>query len=396
MADVPQKKTLLELAADRFGQDILPAEKKLFGAAEEGHRADCGEESGAKGLVRSVRLAWLCTDPNARSRVKYQGVSICGAEIQGEVNLEWANISFPFQTWCCVFKETLILRNSHILYLRVTNTSFEAGVDLMGATIEGNLDCLGSQFASKGKLWALQALGAKINGSVFLSCLAEGELTGFKAKGGVNLQAATIEGDLICLGSQFTSNGQTSSSLPVEDDLSPCPPMALNAFAAKIKGSVYLRGFKAEGGGSVLRHGFKAEGGVHFRAATIEGSLSCIDGQFAGGLNLQAATIERDLVCEGEGSQFAPNKGQKYALDANGAKIGGNVLLREGIPDRLARFVLNSRSSACTSLALAASGSQSSGHLGSGSNSNFSRAVPRKYAAKQKLSTAETAFVKNP
>lgn len=284
----------------------------------------------------------------------YRGVSICGAEIQGEVNLEWANISFPFQTSLCVFKDALILRNSHIVFLGVSITSFEAGVDLRGATIEGDLVCLGSQFASKGKLWALQAPGAKINGSVFLSGFkAEGELTGFKAEGGVTLQAATIEGDLNCLDSQFTSNGQT---------------MALNAFAAKIKGSVYLR------------QGFKAEGGVDFRNATIEGSLSCIDGQFAGGLNLQAATIERDLecrnsqfagkgeilaldafgtkiqgkvllcqgfkaegevrfgvatiqgdlVCEGEESQFA-NKGQRYALDANGAKIGGNVLLREGM-----------------------------------------------------------------
>ena len=44
----------------------------------------------------------------------------------------------------------------------------------------------------------------------------------------------------------ITSNGQT---------------MALNAFAAKIKGSVYLWGFKEEGG--VLWR-FKAEGGVDF------------------------------------------------------------------------------------------------------------------------------------
>src|ERR1700740_2399253 len=144
MADVPQKRTLLELAADRFGQDILAAEKKLFGAAEKGDWADGGEESRAKGLVRSDRLLWLCTDPNVRSRVTYRGVSICGAEIQGEVNLEWANISFPFQTSLCVFKDALILRNSHIVFLRVRNTSFEAGVDLMGATIEGDLDCLGS------------------------------------------------------------------------------------------------------------------------------------------------------------------------------------------------------------------------------------------------------------
>jgi len=58
MADFPPKKTLIELAADRFGQDILAAEKKLFGAAEKGDWADCEKESRLKGLVRSDRLSW--------------------------------------------------------------------------------------------------------------------------------------------------------------------------------------------------------------------------------------------------------------------------------------------------------------------------------------------------
>jgi hypothetical protein len=58
MADATTIPTLLELAPGRFGQDILPAEEKLFRAAENGDWADWREESGAKGLIRSDRLSW--------------------------------------------------------------------------------------------------------------------------------------------------------------------------------------------------------------------------------------------------------------------------------------------------------------------------------------------------
>ncbi|HYY26294.1 MAG TPA: hypothetical protein VE860_00020 [Chthoniobacterales bacterium] len=85
MADDAPRQTLLELAANRFSHDIFPAEEKLFKAAEKGEQADCGEGQEANGVVRSDRLTWLCTDSNAVSRVTYRGVSLYGAEIQGEM-----------------------------------------------------------------------------------------------------------------------------------------------------------------------------------------------------------------------------------------------------------------------------------------------------------------------
>ena len=53
MADAASKPTLLELAADRFGRDILPAEERLFRAAEKGDSADCGVST-ATGLYLLV------------------------------------------------------------------------------------------------------------------------------------------------------------------------------------------------------------------------------------------------------------------------------------------------------------------------------------------------------
>src|ERR1700719_2590794 len=76
--------TLLHLAKSRFGS-ISPAEKTLFEATEKGERANCGGDSGERGVIRSDRLAWLCTDPVAAARVTYRGISIVGAEIEGAV-----------------------------------------------------------------------------------------------------------------------------------------------------------------------------------------------------------------------------------------------------------------------------------------------------------------------
>jgi hypothetical protein len=171
MADAAPKSTLLELAANQFGEEIWPAEAKLFEAAEKGTEADCEEAPGAKGIIRSDRFSWLCTDSNAALRVTYRGVTVCEAEIQGEVDLEWAKISFPVRAWRCVFKEPLILRNSHLVSLDLANTSIhglygdgskiehdvllregfkaEGGVDLVGATIGGHLNCAGGHLSAR-------------------------------------------------------------------------------------------------------------------------------------------------------------------------------------------------------------------------------------------------------
>jgi hypothetical protein len=401
MADAAPRPTLLQLAADQF-QDILPAEEKLFKAAEKGDQADCEEGPGAKGVIRSHLLSWLCTDLNAASRVTYRGVLVCRAEIHGKMDLEWSKISFPLRTRECVFKEALILRNSHLFCLHLIDTSIkslsaeglvsdqniflsegfraEKGVGLSGARIGGNLKCDGGRFFGETGTLALDLSGARIEGSVLLRRDSEGGQD-FEAEGGVNLIGVTIDGNLDCNGGQFVSKSET---------------LALNAFVAKIKGFVYLgQGFRAEGGVSLgaatiegnlfcgggqfvskgkafaldasvakikgslyLGPDFKAEGAVFLGTATIEGDLNCNGGQFAskgdspalsaprakirgsvllsqgfiaeGAVSLQAATIEGSLVCEGEGGKLV-SQGQEWALDANGATIGDSVLLRKGI-----------------------------------------------------------------
>jgi len=135
MAETPAKPTLLDLATSRFVDNISPAEKKLFEATEKGERAACGGDSGEKGVIRSDRLSWLCTDPDAAARVTYRGVLIVEAEIDGEVDLEWAKISFPLRIRWCVFKNAIILRSGRLFTLDLlSNGDYCGSLGVAGRT----------------------------------------------------------------------------------------------------------------------------------------------------------------------------------------------------------------------------------------------------------------------
>jgi len=206
VADTATIPTLLQLAPSRF-DNISPAEQKLFEAATNGKDADCTSLSEKDRVIRGDLLSWLCKNRDASAQVTYRGVSIVGAQIEGELNLEWAKISFPLQARMCVFKEAIILENSHLVALIFLDTSIkdlraedviversvilrdgfkaEGAVNFVGATIGGHFECDGGQFDFKGNAPALDANGVKVEGSVSLR-------TGFKAEGAVNFVGAYV------------------------------------------------------------------------------------------------------------------------------------------------------------------------------------------------------------
>jgi peroxiredoxin len=358
---------LLQLAATRFNQDISPSEKKLFEAAVAGEDADCEEGPGKNGVIRSDRLSWLCVDAEAVSQVASAGISIVGAEIDGEVHLEWSNIPFPFRTRQCVFKESIFLQNSKIrgLYLigthikdlkadglRVEDSVFlsegckaETGVALSSARIAGDLVCSGGRFLSDGKEPALDASDSNIEGSVFVN-RALATNTGlntdidFNAEGGVDFTSAKIGGVFDGSGGQFVRKSAAA---------------ALSLNGAEIHGYTFLR------------RGFKAEGEIDLRNAKLDQNLECDGGQFVGDENAAAidakgAKIEGSVfvnralatntglnvdidfhaeggvdftsakiggVFDGSGGQFV-RKSAAAALSLNGAEIHGYTFLRRG------------------------------------------------------------------
>ncbi len=171
------------------------------------------------------------------------------------------------------------------LFLR-TGFIAQGGVRLLGARIEGNLDCSGGTFKNppqKGgpeKGAALDIAGARIGGNVFLR-------EKFAAEGEVRLAGAQIAGDLDCHGGAFRNPGKREL---------PGSGSALSADGLSVRGGVHLG------------DGFTAEGAVRLISAQIGGFLYCNNGNFEN-------PPQKDL----------PQSG--YALCADRAVIGSGIFL---------------------------------------------------------------------
>jgi sRNA-binding regulator protein Hfq len=293
-------KRLLELAKQEFG-NISPAEEKLFRGIAKGQTVDYSTGSDVENdpsnalkwtadrVLTAVGIAWLCTDPQASALVTYRGISVKGARVDGPLDLQFAHMPFRFRFENCSFQNEVVLRSVGLqgLYLLNTHTKginatgakiendvffrngfrAEGEVNLVGATIGGNVSCIGAQFINVGGV-ALNAHMLKVEGTFFLR-------DGFKAQGEVNLVGATIGKTVECDGGQMINPAAN----------------ALNADRLKVEGGVFLRS------------GFKAEGEVRLLGARIGGDLDC------------------------EGGQMVNPNGK--ALNADGLKVEGSVFLRK-------------------------------------------------------------------
>ncbi len=292
---------LVKLAEGKFGK-LTVAEKKLFRAAAKGEIAHYSPRSkkpidparaakwGPSRVLLAGRIAWLCTDKQAAQLVMHRGIRITGARIDEEFDLEAAKVPFPLYFEQCKFTADINLRHTQVAALYMISTyvgrifadglksngnvslrdgfKAEGEVRLLGARVDGNLECDNSQFINLGAK-ALSADGLNVAGSVLLR-------NGFKAQGEVGLREAVVGGGLECDNGQFINQGGD----------------ALSADRLKAAGSVFLR------------NGFKAEGEVRLIGAVVDGSLECDNGQFT-------------------------NQGGK-ALSADGIKVDGPVFLCDG------------------------------------------------------------------
>ncbi|MFO0493255.1 MAG: hypothetical protein ACK51T_12590, partial [bacterium] len=205
-------------------------------------------------------LHWLCTNPAAIKLVHAKGVQIEGAVITGELDFQSAHIPVPLLLAACDILEPISAINAHFAFLVLRGCAgkgltadrarFDKGtllrhgtcmtgeVRLLGATIGGDLDCIGGRFENPSGV-ALNAYGLRVRGSVTLR-------EGFHATGGVSFRSATIGGDLDCVGGWFENRNRE----------------AINVQSANIAGNL------------LLRDGFKAQGNVVLRLATIGGLLN--------------------------------------------------------------------------------------------------------------------------
>ncbi len=311
---------LLELAKERFRDDWTDADETLFVQTAKGEVAYYGEGDpsdadnwGDERVLKVNRIEWLCTDREAIKEVTRKGVQIIGARTEGELDLSFAKIGFPLAIMNSAMRDGMILRHCHLPALLLNGTftgpihadgirvehsllmrgGFQARgeVRLVGAKIDGSLECDNSQFCNSGGR-ALSADGIEVKGQVFLR-------SGFRSTGVVSLLGAKIGGDLSCTNGHFdNSNGD-----------------ALTADGAMVGGTVFLD------------RGFYAQGEVRLACATIGRILDCGNGHFS---SANGRALSADGVDVGGGVFFHNEFQATGEVRLLGAKIAGNLDCENG------------------------------------------------------------------
>ncbi len=248
--------------------------------------------------IRAEFLRFLALGGDADHRTHAAGIQVEGGFVSGEVDFRGVQLVPRLALSKCFITDRIVLEDAHggILYLASSrvgciaanrakfsgsvflNERFKSKdeVSFYGAEIGGSLQCSSSTFSGRG---ALVCSSARISGNVYLN-------NDFNAKGAVWFIRAEVGGSLVCTGAKFRRYDEQKSG------------GTLIATGAQIKGDVMLNGGTAE------NNRFAASGKISLESAQIGGALTCTGGAFE-----------------------AP---EGIALDLDGAKIAGNVLLNYG------------------------------------------------------------------
>jgi len=254
-----------------FGE-LTEAEKILLKSCKDGQLARLGEavptdDSDPNKIVRAGFLRFLLLGGDEGAPVHEKGVQLTGASIEGDLDLTNCIVPHGITLFACKFHGAFILNHAHITGL---------------LTLDGSH-----------LLQGLGANGSRCDGGVFLRY-------GFHSYGVVQFMKARIRTDLDCSGGQFE----------------PKKGYALMADGIFVKGVVHLN------------EGFKATGEVSFIGAQIGASLVCSDGQFASqseyALSADRAVIKGDVVLK---SKFEATG----TVTLIGAHIGGNLSCAGGM-----------------------------------------------------------------
>lgn len=290
----PRKKA--QMPARAYGRSLsdfeplLPAERKLLEATARGEVAVIGdkrpEEATKENTVRASFLRFLLLGGDEQAPAHQQGARLSGAWVSGALNLENCTAVSAIHCEECNFVEPLSLRRSSlpgifmpgsmVKGIEANRANVKNGVFLrdgfvatgtvriIGAKIDGNLDCRNGQFDGNGEQ-SIVAARALIEGSVFLR-------NNFKAIGTTNFVGTQIGNDLVCDSGEFDGNGNE----------------AILASDAFIKGNL------------LLRNGFKANGTVKILGAHVSGSFVCrnsrLDGNQKNALNARNIRVNHDFI----------------------------------------------------------------------------------------------------
>lgn len=233
----PAGRTLAEF------QPLHPGEEKLLEACRTGGIASLGkarpEQSSQDNRVRAAFVRFLALGGDAQAPVHERGVQLFGARIEGELDLDGAQVATNLSLFFSHFDTTPLLRGTHI----------RGSLNLAGSLVPG-----------------LEADRLVCEGSVFLK-------EGFSANDEVRLLGAQIGANLECDQANFERKADSSLTKG-------SAAIALAMDGAVIKGSVFLRS------------GFSTNGVVRLHSTQISGTLDCRKAHFGNALVADGMRVE--------------------------------------------------------------------------------------------------------
>ena len=340
--------------------DLTEPERRLWDAVTAGQPCNFGDgdprtlrspdDWGRARTIRGHVLAKLLVHAGAIGQPTIRQVQIQGARVTGEIDLTYAKVAVAARFERCFVEGALKLS-----FARTRNFEFGgcvlASVEATGASIEGLLAIaqsyvlvtirlagagvshavvLSGSTIAGGDGRALSADSLEVGGSLFLG-------DGFHAAGEARLLGARIGGRLVCSGGRFDNPGgialvadgaDIASNAQLDADFHATGEVRL--LGARIGREMDCSGgrFENPGGFALIADGAEIGDGVllnklHDGAAGFHAT---------GEVRLVNARIGRELNCVG--GRFE-NPGS-HALSADGAEIGGTVLL--GKPNGAAGF----------------------------------------------------------
>lgn len=361
-------------------------DEKLIDAAANGEEADVSSrQRGRHGAVHAAVLRDLCTG----ARPVRDRIVLAGAEVRGRFDLSGAKIVCPLRFRDCVFTDPVNLSQAQtgdsiewqggrivdVLAdqfksesdLAMNRVEITGTVSLHWANVRGDLRFTGSRLAKAGGL-AVNGADVRVGGTLFL----DGK--NFQAEGEVCLRSAHVEGDVNCRHAHFLNPSGYSinaahllldGEMLCEDGFSADGEVCLQwaqvqrlratggSFAAHTAYALHADALRAQAG-IYLDRNFHATAGVRLIGANITGELCCTEGQFdnpnAEALNAERIVaddvyLDRGFTAHGEvrltdaeikrqfnatKGRFSNERGDSYALDADGLDCGGEVFLNDG------------------------------------------------------------------
>ena len=287
----------LNSAEKKFARCLAEGKPCIVGNGKLSRYEDRIESGEGANVVRSEVIRFFAYGGSKENPVSGSMIHLCGACISGGLDLTHVSIPYALRFDNCRFVASVMMQHAQCAALYLNGSYLAQGLDadglttignvhlrngfaargevrLLGANIDGSLDCAGGKFYNPGE-YALSADGLTTKGNVNLQ-------SRFSAEGQVSLLNANIGGDLVCAGGKFYNLGE----------------YALSADGLTTKGSVYLS------------RDFFAWGKVQLLGAYIGGNLDCEGGKFYNAMDEYALNIEgsnisggllwRHITCEGD------------------------------------------------------------------------------------------------